>query len=120
MLGYTDCCGALLSGSRTATTAEQLMRSRYTAYVELATDYLLKTWHPSTRPIALKLHFDPPCQWTGLKIINTKAGLSGDDQGTVEFIARYKINGRAYRLHEISLFIKDRGNWTYLHAATDQ
>ena len=47
---YVDCCGALHSGARTAATAEQLMRSRYSAFAVSDEDYLLRTWAARNRP----------------------------------------------------------------------
>ena len=90
------------------------MRSRYVAYVRQRADYLLRTWHPSTRPAVLDL--SEPVQWLGLQVVRTEAGGPLDQQGTVEFVARYKVNGRAHRLHEISRFGREAGAWVYLNA----
>lgn len=87
------------------------MRSRYVAYALGLEPYLLSTWHPSTRPVDLQLDKDPP-RWLGLTI--KRHELQGDDLATVEFIARYKINGRAYRLHETSRFAREDGRWFYV------
>ncbi len=76
------------------------MRSRYTAYTLEDSDYLLRTWHPSFRPASLEFSADQ--KWLGLKIKATQAGKVDDDKGTVEFIARFKIAGRAHRLHKLS------------------
>jgi len=81
------------------------MRSRYCAYVLGEEGYLLKTWHSSTRPATLSLSDSP--QWRGLKII-------GSTESTVEFIARYKVNGKAEKMHEKSRFIREDGEWRYL------
>jgi len=89
------------------------MRSRYTAYTLRNESYLLTSWHSSTRPVQLDLHTDP-IQWIGLKIVNTQAGQASDETGLVEFIARYKLNGKAHRLHECSQFIKQDGAWFYV------
>jgi SEC-C motif-containing protein len=97
---------------RAAATAEQLMRSRYTAFVIGDAEYLLETWHPETRPRALQ--FDSEQRWLGLKVKRTARGLEGDGDGVVEFIARYKIAGRGYRLHEISRFACVDGCWLYV------
>ncbi len=107
-----DCCGPVISGTRAAETAEMLMRSRYSAYVLGAVDYLRTSWHPATRPVIIEL--GEPVNWLGLKIIATRDGGRGEDQGTVEFVARYKIAGRAYRLHEISRFQRVAGRWVYV------
>ena len=94
-------------------TAEQLMRSRYCAYVLKNSDYLLQTWHPDYRPETLDLT-DSPNQWLGLKIKNTHQGKKNDYTGQVHFIARFKINGKAHKLEEHSQFKKINGQWLYL------
>lgn len=107
------CCGALLRGAARAATAEQLMRSRYCAYVLGDEPYLLATWHASTRPAALDLAA-APVKWLGLRILRIEAGGAGECRGTVEFEARYKPRGRAVRLHEVSRFVHENGAWYYL------
>lgn len=87
------------------------MRSRYTAFVFDLTDYLLATWHPSTRPLQL----DPNpkgTQWLGLQIRQHQ--IQNDTQQTVEFVARSRLHGRATRLHEISQFVRQEGQWFYV------
>lgn len=87
------------------------MRSRYSAYVLGLVDYLLQTWHPSTRPAALGT--DPPgLKWLGLEV--RRHELVGKDRATVEFVARSKLAGRAHRLHEISRFVYEGGRWYYV------
>ncbi len=93
-----------------ALEAASLMRSRYSAYVLQLESYLLATWHPDCRPAMLDLSQDRT-QWLGLKV---KHGLETDDAATVEFVARYKLNGRAYQLHEVSRFVREHGRWFYL------
>lgn len=109
---YINCCGRYLDHGEAAATAEILMRSRYTAYTLNREDYLLATWHHSTRPASLELARQPPNQWLGLTVKRYEQ-LSAD-HAIVEFVARYKINGRAYRLHEISRFIQERELWFYV------
>jgi SEC-C motif-containing protein len=100
---YTKCCGRFIEAGEIPATAEQLMRSRYTAYVLRDEPYLKATWHPDTLP-------DDPLseddvKWIGLdvrKYTHTAASL----EATVEFIARFKVAGRAHRIHEISQFVK--------------
>jgi SEC-C motif-containing protein len=87
------------------------MRSRYSAYVLQLKDYLLATWHPSTRPAALDLATVPPAKWLGLEV---KARTQEEESVTVEFVARYRIGGRAQRLHEISRFVREKGRWYYV------
>lgn len=110
---YAECCGPLLAWQQIAETAEQLMRSRYTAYTQKNTVYLLHTWHATTRPADLLLVEDEN-QWIGLKILAKHAGGKNDEKGQVEFLARFKINGKAYRLHEKSEFIRENGQWYYV------
>ena len=113
-LSFDECCGPLLAGQRRAATAEQLMRSRYSAYVSRNRAYLEATWHADTRPSDLDLESSPAPHWTGLSIVDTSRGQAGDSEGTVEFVARYKLNGRAHRIHEISRFVRVDGRWLYL------
>lgn len=105
-----SCCHAYHAGA-TAPTAEALMRSRYVAYALGLEPYLLETWHISTRPAELKLNEDPP-RWLGLSI--KRYEQQEIDLATVEFVARYKIGDRAYRLHETSRFVREGGRWLYL------
>lgn len=88
------------------------MRSRYTAFVLGATDHLQGTWHPSTRLAYLDMENAP--QWTGLEIRRTVGGGEADDRGTVEFVARYRTNGRPGALHETSRFLREDGRWYYV------
>ena len=112
---FSSCCGRYISGEQFPLTAEALMRSRYSAYVIGDEKYLLRTWHSSTRPEVLGLDRDTATKWIGLDIITTGQGTEMDDQGMVEFITRYKINGKAQRLHEVSQFRKEKGKWFYLY-----
>jgi SEC-C motif-containing protein len=96
------------------------MRSRYSAYVLDLETYLLDSWHPDTRPPSLGLDQDTAVKWIGLKIVDTESGGENDDEGIVEFIARFKVNGKAQRLHERSRFIKTVGRWFYLDGLTPE
>lgn len=87
------------------------MRSRYAAFVLQDAAYLLDTWATETRPG--EITFNPSQRWLGLKIRKTEAGGPSDDKGVVEFVARYKIDGRAHRLIETSQFSKVDGRWYY-------
>ena len=108
---YVNCCGVYHAG-KYPENAEKLMRSRYSAYVLELEDYLLKTWHHSTRPTEA-LFDDQKTQWLELKV---KSFTESADQqsATVEFVAIYKINGKAHRLHEISRFVHEGGQWFYV------
>lgn len=111
--GYGRCCQPLHRGEAAA-GAEDLMRSRYSAYVLRDEAYLLATWHPDTRPASLRLAVQQPApSWLGLSV---KAVQQRDaDHATVEFVARFRIGGgRAQRLHERSRFVREDGRWYYV------
>lgn len=108
---YTACCGPLHAGEQPAASAEALMRSRYSAYVLKLADYLLATWHPSTRPSELDLAADDS-KWLGLDV--KRHEVQDDDRAMVEFVARYRIAGRGHRLHELSRFVREEGRWFYV------
>lgn len=100
-----QCCDPVINGTGNATSAEALMRSRYTAYTLNNEQYLLDSWHSSTRPESVDL--DVSIQWLRLKIINCT-----DDH--VKFIATYRVQGKAYKLHENSRFTSENGKWFYV------
>ena len=93
-------------------TAEALMRSRFAAFKQADRDWLLETWHPSTRPGDLDLSDNP--RWRGLQIVDTEAGGPQDDRGVVEFRATYIADGELGILHERSRFVREDGRWYYV------
>jgi SEC-C motif-containing protein len=111
------CCGPYIDGAAIPPTAEALMRSRYTAYGQRNEPYLLATWHASTRPSEPIMSEEEKVQWLGLEVksalrLRQRKAEAADDHAdlttdTVEFVARFKINGRAQRLHEISNFVRE-------------
>ncbi len=109
---YADCCGRYLDDGETASTAEALMRSRYTAYALGREEYLLATWSQDTRPASLGLENKQHGKWLGLEVKLHEQ--PGPDHAIVEFVARYKVDGRAHRLHEISRFVRENGQWFYV------
>jgi len=112
---YADCCAPYHAG-HPAPTAEALMRSRYSAYVLALEPYLLATWHASTRPADARA--DDTTRWLGLTI--TRHEETGADSAIVDFVARYKRNGRAQRLHEVSRFVREDGRWYYVDGQFDE
>lgn len=108
------CCAPLIEGWRIAPDAMALVRSRYTAYTLRNEAYLLATWHRDTRPAALDLQAGSTQKWLELKILRHATDASDPTRAVVEFVARYKVNGRASRLHEISRFVFENGRWLYL------
>lgn len=112
-LTYTDCCGRLHSKEQRAITAEQLMRSRFTAYTQRNADYLLATWTASKRPASIDFSKET-AEWQKLHIVSCKKGGAKDNKGIVEFKAFYRQDGIDYFMHEISRFIKTGQDWFYL------
>ena len=106
------CCGRYLDTQTPAPDAEALMRSRYTAYALGKASYLLDTWHPATRPAVLQLDEEPRPRWIGLTV--KRHEIQDADHAIVEFIARYKINGRAFKLYETSRFVRADERWFYV------
>lgn len=112
--GYPDCCGRLHRGEATAGTAEQLMRSRYSAFAVGDAAYLLETWHPSQRPAELSL--DEDTVWRHLTIEETSGGGPFDREGVVQFAAVYRDAGGRGVMRERSRFVRE-DRWTYLDGA---
>ena len=122
---YANCCGRFIDGGAIPASAEQLMRSRYTAYTRCDDAYLRATWHPSTCPAGPLADRDQNLRWLGLEVKSPLRlrqrhdDVSIDaDHDSVEFVARYKLGGRAHRLHEVSRFVREAGadgaRWFYL------
>jgi SEC-C motif-containing protein len=108
-LTFEACCGLYRSG-QPAPDAESLMRSRYSAFVHGDAPYLLATWHSSQRPATLEL--EAGAQWLGLQIKQHR--VTGEDRAEVEFVARFRLAGRAVRQHERSRFVREEGCWYYV------
>ena len=121
----TECCLALLEGVDLATSAEQLMRSRYTAYVLGNDEYLLQSWHLSSRPQALNL--ENTLQWCGLKVLNVSPEndtASANNTAYVEFVAAFIDTNASVspgasasqtgQMHERSRFLFEDGRWFYV------
>jgi SEC-C motif domain protein len=107
---YAACCGPLHQGKSTASTAEQLMRSRYTAFVMHDAPYLRRTWSLTTRPATID--FDPNRRWTRLEILGTTGGSPFHTEATVEFNAHHTTGVQ----HENSTFTREAGEWVYVAA----
>ena len=108
-LDYKDCCGRFHDDEAVPPDALSLMKSRYSAFVKKRADYLLSTWHETTRPKELTL--DDTIKWLGLEIVSFD---DGEQEAVVEFIARGKISGRAFKQVEKSRFVKEDGRWFYV------
>ena len=115
---YQDCCGAIHFEHNEAKTAEQLMRSRYTAFVKANGNYLMKSQSLQTRDEKSKLEtvkWTKSVKWLKLEIIETIGGTENDSTGIVEFKAYYKFKLLKKVIHERSNFIKEDGKWVYLN-----
>ena len=114
---YAKCCGRFISGAEIPATAELLMRSRYSAYALRDEAYLRATWFPDTLPEE-ELTGETDVKWIGLDIKKHIHAKDSDD-ATVEFVARFKVDGRAHRMHEISEFVRQpdaqgQARWYYV------
>ncbi|MEM9034139.1 MAG: YchJ family metal-binding protein [Actinomycetota bacterium] len=109
-----ECCGALHSRRRDALTAEELMRSRYSAFVVGDVAWLRDSWAPSSRP--KRIHVSADDRWLGLTVVEAHGGPF-DDTGRVHFIAEVERDGTTVRLEERSRFVRHEGRWVYLDGA---
>ncbi|HFE48116.1 MAG TPA: YchJ family protein [Chromatiaceae bacterium] len=116
-VAFDDCCGPLLSRIRKASTAERLMRSRYSAYVVRDVDYLEYSLHPerlaSHDPEGTR-RWAEQAEWLGLRVVGCSGGGEEDAHGVVEFVASYRRDGRIVRHHEISTFQRVAGDWYFV------
>jgi len=114
---YGDCCAVAHSDIQKVATAEQLMRSRYTAYVLCNIEYLMNSHHSSTRPIKDQeeiLKWTNSVKWIKLEVLNCSEGSVSDVKGTVEFKAHFEENKMPEVIHEHSKFVKENDHWVYL------
>jgi len=109
---YEQCCGRFHAG-KPAPTPKALMRSRFSAFVQKRIDYLLASWHTSTRPANLDLADSP--DWVGLSVL---ASGSKGDQGHVHFRAYYRSGAQWRFLEEHSAFVREEGCWFYVRGET--
>jgi SEC-C motif-containing protein len=118
---FATCCGPILAGERLARTAEELMRSRFSAYVRCDAHWLLASLAPSERG-----GFDRQgaeewarqAKWDRLEVLRTERGGPGDADGVVEFIARYAIQDQPVEHHEVASFRKEDGRWYFVDGVT--
>lgn len=113
---YNTCCKKLIQGEKKAVTAEELMRSRYSAYAKAEVDYILSSTHPDQRDANDRAEIKKwaeNSEWHGLEIIKCEQGGKDDEEGTVEFIARYTDNGVSMDHHELAEFRKLKDDWYF-------
>lgn len=114
---YSQCCGAIIEGRISAPTAERLMRSRYTAFTKADVDYLMKSWHSSTRPLSDKVdikRWAKSVKWVKLEILQKEKGEEADNTGMVTFRALFMEGGKVDQIKEESIFEKENGEWVYV------
>jgi SEC-C motif-containing protein len=115
-IAFADCCKPLIEGERPAETAEALMRSRYTAHATKSFDYIFDTTHPDSRKEDDRnstAAWSKKLDWQRLEIRGVEQGGADDDAGKVEFVARYRKNGKAFDHHEIAEFVREDGRWYF-------
>lgn len=116
-LPYEECCRPVIKGRRTAKTAEQLMRSRYSAYVEKEIPYLRTSLHPDHRndyDEKSSRDWAESSEWHGLEILTTVGGGAQDSEGQVEFAVDFTQQGVRQRHHELSTFSRAAGKWYFV------
>jgi SEC-C motif-containing protein len=114
---YLKCCGKIHKDMMNAVTAEDLMRSRYTAYTLADGNFLMKSHYSKTRPIQDKkeiVEWSKSVKWLRLEILNQTLGQTKDHSGTVEFKAYFMDEGEIDMIHENSKFIRENGHWIYV------
>jgi SEC-C motif-containing protein len=114
------CCGPVLAGEPAA-TAEALMRSRYTAYVHGNVDHIMKTYTPKALAgvdRASTEKWSRESTWLGLSVLSTDGGGPDDDEGTVEFVARFKdgADKPEQSHHERARFVRSARDRRWLYA----
>jgi SEC-C motif-containing protein len=117
---FADCCEPFLAGTRLPETAEQAMRARYTAHARVDVPYLMATLHPENvdeHAEESARRWAEQSQWEGLEIRATSAGGPTDNEGLVEFVARFRDRkGELNTHHERSLFVREGGRWLFRDA----
>lgn len=117
---YSECCQLALELEKNAATPEALMRSRYSAYSQGMTDYIVTTTHPNQQhlcdPDAIN-HWATGVEWLKLQVV--KSSENGN-RGLVEFVATYKEDGEIKKHHELSVFQKLANRWYYSTGSTPQ
>ena len=113
---FGECCAAVIAGEKKAATAEELMRSRYSAYVVGAVDFLRNS---ATKEVQAEFDeeaskaWSAQANWHGLEIVSTQGGGEGDKEGVVEFRALYTANGEFCNHHEVAQFVYTDDGWKF-------
>lgn len=114
---YLKCCGPFHKGTSFPSSAEETMRSRYTAFVKGEIDYIYDSHNPKTREQVNKDEirtWSEKSEWQGLEILDVQKGGKDDEAGRVEFVAHYSVDGEELDHQEVADFIKIDDRW-YFH-----
>lgn len=114
---FATCCEPIINGKSDAVTAQELMRSRYTAFTKANVNWLMRSHHSSTRPNKERKNIEKwakSVKWVGLTVLSTQAGEANDETGYVEFKALYMEDGKLQQIHERSFFQRETGKWVYV------
>lgn len=114
------CCGPLLAGTQAPATAEDLMRSRYTAFATGNVDYIFKTHDPDTVAQIDKgatARWAKESKWLALEVLKTEGGGEGESAGFVDFVARYSTGPLTTEHRERAVFKKRDGRWMFVDGA---
>lgn len=114
---FEACCGPYLRHEADPPTAEALMRSRYTAFTRHDLDYVVESHHPDSRKgidRAMTRRWMTESEWLGLDVETVSAGGPDDEQGTVDFVARYRMMGREVPHREHAIFKRHQGRWYFV------
>jgi SEC-C motif-containing protein len=114
---FASCCEPILTKKQKAATAEQLMRSRYTAYATGNVDWIVESQSPDGRAFVDRKateEWSRRATWHRLEVVETKDGGAGDSEGFVDFKAYYTIAGEDITHHEIASFRKEDGEWFFV------
>lgn len=117
-----ECCLPVIRGERQAVTAEELMRSRYSAFVLGDVDWIMSSHHPETVGEVDRdevSEWSGSSEWLGLRIRSTEAGGADDSEGVVVFRARYRVNGQLVDHVERAQFLRDEGAWKF-HSVVEE
>ena len=118
---YANCCQPLHLGVAKAATAEQLMRSRYSAFAKHEIDYIVQTTAKGQQQaldVAAIRDWSESNQWLKLDVVQAQEKLD-KNHAQVEFKAHYHDGQQAQEHHEISHFVKHAGVWYFLDPTTE-
>lgn len=111
---YEECCGPMIAGMP-APTAEALVRSRYTAFVKHALDYVARTHAPEVRDDFNRAEVErlaKQTEWRGLEI---RRATETGDTAEVEFVVRFRRERQEVASVTVSCFRRENGQWLYVN-----